>query len=55
MKPEIIITEDGSNSLYVSSLNENYHSGFGAINESLHVFVRSGFDKVVENRKGLNT
>ncbi len=54
MKPEIIITEDGSNSLYVSSLNENYHSGFGAINESLHVFVRSGFDKVVENRKGLN-
>ncbi len=54
MKPEIIITEDGSNSLYVSSLNESYHSGFGAINESLHVFIKSGFEKAIEIRKEIN-
>ena len=54
MKPEIITTEDGSNSLYVSSLDENYHSGFGAINESVHVFIGTGFYKAVETRKELN-
>jgi len=54
MQLEIIITEDGSNSLYVRNLNENYHSGFGAINESLHVFIGKGFYKAIENRKELN-
>jgi tRNA U34 5-methylaminomethyl-2-thiouridine-forming methyltransferase MnmC len=42
MKPEIIKTADGSNTLYVPHLNEHYHSTFGAINESRHVFIESG-------------
>ena len=54
MKQEIIITEDGSNSLYIKDLNESYHSGFGAINESEHVFINTGFKKVIENCKNPN-
>ena len=45
MNPELIITGDGSHTLYVPHLNEHYHSTFGAINESLHVFIESGFLK----------
>lgn len=39
-----IITEDGSGSLYSEELKEGYHSKYGAVSESLHVFIRSGFD-----------
>ncbi len=42
MKLEIIKTEDGSNTLYVPDLNENYHSIKGAIQESLHVYINAG-------------
>ncbi len=38
----LVITGDGSHSIYIPELNEHYHSSFGAITESLHVFVRSG-------------
>jgi tRNA U34 5-methylaminomethyl-2-thiouridine-forming methyltransferase MnmC len=44
MKPEIITTLDGSHTLYISEMDEHYHSTNGAIDESLHVFVRAGFD-----------
>jgi|WetSurMetagenome_2_1015567.scaffolds.fasta_scaffold01971_3 tRNA U34 5-methylaminomethyl-2-thiouridine-forming methyltransferase MnmC len=42
--PEIIRTEDGSDTLYVRELNEHYHSVHGAIRESDHIFIRHGFD-----------
>lgn len=42
MKVEIIKTEDGSNTLYVPDLNENYHSINGAIQESMHVYINTG-------------
>ena len=42
MKPEIIITEDGSHTLYVRELDEHYHSIFGAVTESRHVFINAG-------------
>ncbi len=42
MKPEIIKTEDGSHTLYVSALNEHYHSVHGAVTESMHVFINAG-------------
>ena len=44
MKKEIIITSDGSNTLFVPELNETYHSRHGAIRESAHVFVQEGFE-----------
>lgn len=44
MKPEIKITADGSPTLYLAAMDEHYHSTFGAIQESQHVFIRAGFD-----------
>lgn len=35
-------TEDGSNTLYVSELNEHYHSTKGALTESKHIFINEG-------------
>ncbi len=40
--PEIIITEDGSHTIHVPELGEHYHSVHGAIQESEHIFIRSG-------------
>lgn len=45
---KIIITEDGSHSLFVPSLNETYHSRHGAVQESQHVFIKSGLEKLLE-------
>jgi tRNA U34 5-methylaminomethyl-2-thiouridine-forming methyltransferase MnmC len=38
----LVITGDGSHSIYLPGCNEHYHSSYGAITESLHVFIRSG-------------
>lgn len=35
-------TEDGSSTLFIPELNENYHSSSGAISESMHVYINSG-------------
>lgn len=39
---ELILTEDGSHTLYLKDLNETYHSRHGAIQESFHVFIKNG-------------
>jgi tRNA U34 5-methylaminomethyl-2-thiouridine-forming methyltransferase MnmC len=39
---QLITTEDGSHSIFVKDLNEVYHSRFGAVNESRHVFIEAG-------------
>lgn len=39
---EIVPTSDGSNTIYNSLVGENYHSRYGALQESRHVFVNSG-------------
>lgn len=51
MHLKIIQTEDGSTSLFNEDLNESYHSKFGAINESMHVFIEAGLNRL----KGLDT
>lgn len=43
-KLEVIITSDGSHSLINTELNETYHSIHGAIQESIHVFIKNGLD-----------
>ncbi|RYE28490.1 MAG: tRNA (5-methylaminomethyl-2-thiouridylate)-methyltransferase [Sphingobacteriaceae bacterium] len=35
-------TADGSNTIYNSEIGENYHSKHGALQESQHVFLKSG-------------
>lgn len=42
MKREIIVTEDGSHTLFVPALNEHYHSAHGALQESRHVYIDAG-------------
>lgn len=42
MNNKIIITEDGSKTIFVPELDEHYHSTHGAIQESMHIFIRSG-------------
>jgi tRNA U34 5-methylaminomethyl-2-thiouridine-forming methyltransferase MnmC len=41
---KIIHTKDGSSTLYSPTFDEHYHSVFGAINESKHVFIEAGFN-----------
>ncbi|MBT3208151.1 MAG: tRNA (5-methylaminomethyl-2-thiouridine)(34)-methyltransferase MnmD [Bacteroidetes bacterium] len=42
-KYKIITSDDGSNTIFLPEYNESYHSTFGAIQESMHVFIKSGF------------
>ncbi|MBD0293819.1 MAG: tRNA (5-methylaminomethyl-2-thiouridine)(34)-methyltransferase MnmD, partial [Flavisolibacter sp.] len=48
MQREIIITSDGSHTVAVPELNVTYHSRYGAVQESLHVFIRAGLYYVWE-------
>ncbi len=47
---EIIITSDGSHTLRNNLLNETYHSIHGAVQESMHVFIRNGLDYLQQMR-----
>ena len=43
---KIISTSDGSKTVYVPELDEHYHSTFGAVSESLHIFIGYGYKSV---------
>ena len=43
MYSELFITEDGSHTLFVPTIDECYHSTHGAVQESQHIFINSGF------------
>lgn len=43
---QLMETADGSHTLFVPELDEHYHSVNGAVQESVHVFLRAGFDRV---------
>jgi tRNA U34 5-methylaminomethyl-2-thiouridine-forming methyltransferase MnmC len=40
---DIIRTADGSDTLYNRELDQHYHSIFGAVMESRHIFIEAGF------------
>jgi tRNA U34 5-methylaminomethyl-2-thiouridine-forming methyltransferase MnmC len=44
MALEVRQTRDGSTTLFVPELNEHYHSVHGALQESLHVFIKMGLE-----------
>jgi tRNA U34 5-methylaminomethyl-2-thiouridine-forming methyltransferase MnmC len=44
---KIILTADGSHTLYDPILNETFHSAHGAIRESAHVYIKNGLDYVL--------
>jgi tRNA U34 5-methylaminomethyl-2-thiouridine-forming methyltransferase MnmC len=41
---ELILTSDGSHTLFVPELDEHYHSVHGAVQESNHVFISNGYN-----------
>jgi len=43
MKMELINTGDGSHTIYLPEMDEQYHSVNGAITESMHVYIEKGF------------
>ena len=43
MKPQIINTADGSQTLYIAEMDEQYHSTNGAITESNYVYIKNGY------------
>ena len=42
MKREVIETGDGSKTIRIIDLDENYHSTHGALQEAEHVFIKNG-------------
>ncbi|PKP48499.1 MAG: SAM-dependent methyltransferase [Bacteroidetes bacterium HGW-Bacteroidetes-11] len=51
---EKVLTEDGSHTLFNSGVGEHYHSIHGAIQESMHVFIRAGFSLASERFDNLS-
>jgi tRNA U34 5-methylaminomethyl-2-thiouridine-forming methyltransferase MnmC len=46
---EVRLTGDGSTTLFSHTFSEHYHSVFGAITESKHVFIENGLQTVTKN------
>lgn len=49
MKRQVIKTSDGSSTIYIPEMDENYHSTHGAIQEAEHVFIQYGLKSIEEN------
>jgi len=51
LKHKIIITADGSKTIYIEEWDEQYHSKYGAIQEAKHVFIKHGLYEVLTLHK----
>jgi tRNA U34 5-methylaminomethyl-2-thiouridine-forming methyltransferase MnmC len=49
---KLVITADGTHTLFVPELDEHYHSVHGALQESMHVFINAG---LIEAEKRFDT
>jgi tRNA U34 5-methylaminomethyl-2-thiouridine-forming methyltransferase MnmC len=54
MEAKLKLTGDGSHTLFVPEFGEHYHSVFGAIQESQHVFFDAGFIYVVNGKQEIH-
>jgi len=48
------MTGDGSNSVEIAGTDETYHSRFGAIQESKHVFIEAGLQSFLKNNETIH-
>lgn len=53
-KAELFVTSDGSHSLYLPGMDEQYHSRHGAIQESNHVFIQSGLAEAAKLNQNIS-
>jgi len=51
---ELILTGDGSHTIFLPHLNENYHSTYGAIEESKHIFIDAGLKTIINSHEEIN-
>lgn len=45
MERSIMMTADGSHTIFMNGMNEPYHSTHGALRESMHVFINEGLQR----------
>lgn len=50
---QLIPTADGSNTIFNPEIGENYHSKHGALQESQHVFLKSGLQHFISIKEAL--
>lgn len=50
---KIRVTDDGSTTLFNKQLNEHYHSVYGAMQESIHVYINAGFLKLSSGQNSI--
>ena len=54
MQKELIVTGDGSHSLFIPGMEVSYHSWHGAIQESQHIFIEAGLRPLLEKHTELS-
>jgi len=54
MKRELLQTADGSETIHLPEIDEQYHSKHGALQESKHVFIKMGLKHVIPRIKELS-
>jgi tRNA U34 5-methylaminomethyl-2-thiouridine-forming methyltransferase MnmC len=52
MHTEVILSKDGSNTLFSKEFGVTYHSLHGSIQESMHVFISAGLDYLYQQNRG---
>lgn len=52
MERKLIETKDGSHSIAIPEWDVTYHSVHGAIQESMHVFIKAGLEKKISDDPG---
>jgi tRNA U34 5-methylaminomethyl-2-thiouridine-forming methyltransferase MnmC len=53
MKRDVIVTADGSKTIYIQEMDENYHSSHGALQEANHVFIQNGL-QFIDNQSTIS-
>ena len=54
MDLKLIISKDGSHTIYRKDIDETYHSRHGAVQEALHVFISKGLKEVEKSKRPIN-
>ena len=49
-----ILTSDNSHTFFDKRTGEHYHSTFGAIQESEHIFISAGLEFIIKNKSDIN-
>jgi tRNA U34 5-methylaminomethyl-2-thiouridine-forming methyltransferase MnmC len=54
MSDSIVVTQDGSKTIINEGTLEHYHSVFGAVQESRHIFIDSGLKLILQSKNHIN-